>query len=270
MRIQKVQAWNYATGRGIKIAIVDQGIELTHQDLAANIYPLSYDTETSSSPSKIYGYLGTHCAGIASAIRNNGLQIAGVAPNAKLMSVSNSLTLSANYEYKLANGINWAWNNGADIISCSWRCTDQPIIREAIDDAVTKGREGKGCVFVKSAGNYTSSHPTFDISFPGDYSEDVIAVTNMTNEGEINSTSCFGENVLVIAPGTQILSTMLNNTVGYKRGTSMACPHVAGVAALILERNPSLSQTEVRKIIAKNAKKIGVYPYNRKKIWNME
>lgn len=267
------KAWNYATGRGIKIAIVDQGIELTHQDLAANIYPLSYDTETSTSPSKVYTVMGhgTHCAGIAAAVRNNGIQIAGVAPDAKLISVSNSLGGGANYEYNMANGINWAWEHGADIISCSWWCADELIIKDAIDNAVTKGREGKGCVFVKSAGNHTTSHPTFDISFPGDYSEDVIAVTNMTKEGDISSSSCYGENVLVIAPGTQILSTMLNNTVGYKSGTSMACPHVAGVAALILERNPSLSQTEVRKIIAKNAKKIGAYPYNITKkygTWN--
>ena len=89
MDINVSNAWNYSTGRGIKIAVIDLGIDLTHQDLAANIYPLSYDTETNSSPSKVYGSHGTHCAGIVAAVRNNGLQVAGVAPDAKLMSVSN-------------------------------------------------------------------------------------------------------------------------------------------------------------------------------------
>jgi subtilisin family serine protease len=146
------QAWSYATGRGIVIAIVDEGIDLTHQDLAANIYYKSYDTETGTSPSNLYGTHGTHCAGIAAAVRNNGIQITGVAPDAQLMSVSNRLIIGSNTEKNLANGINWAWINGADIISCSWKCRKNELIEDAIDNAVTKGREGKGCVFVKSAG----------------------------------------------------------------------------------------------------------------------
>ena len=256
------QAWSYATGRGIKVAVIDQGIDLSHQDLRDNIYPLSYDTETKTSPSKVYGLHGTHCAGIIAAVRNNGIQVAGVAPDAKLMSVSNSLSISTNLEYNLANGINWAWKNGADVISCSWWCNKNELLEESIDNAVTKGREGKGCVFVKSAGNITPAHPTSDISYPGDYSPDVLAVSNMTKDGSISPTSCYGPNLLVTAPGTDILSTLPNNQVDKKSGTSMACPHVAGVAALILERNPSLSAKKVREIIAKNAKKIGNLPYN--------
>ncbi len=267
------QAWSYATGRGIKVAIVDQGIDLNHQDLRDNIYPVSYDTENKTSPSKLYGDHGTHCAGIVAAVRNNGIQVVGVAPDAKLMSVSNSLSLSSNLESNLANGINWAWENGADVISCSWWCYKNDLLEDAIDNAVTKGREGKGCVFVKSAGNYTSLHPTYDISYPGDYSPDVIAVSNMTKNGSIAESSCYGPNLLVAAPGTGILSTIRNNQVKEMSGTSMACPHVAGLAALILERNPSLTAKQVREIIAKNTKKIGDIPYSNNKIygtWNIK
>lgn len=259
------QAWNYATGRGIKIAIVDQGIDLNHQDLATNIYPLSYDTETGTSPSHTYGDHGTHCAGIAAAVRNNGIQVAGVAPDAKLMSVSTDFN-SGNAVNKLANGINWAWSNGADIISCSWKCSRNELIEDAIDNAVTLGRQGKGCIFVKSAGNGGGL-----ISFPGDYSPNVITVANMKNNGIRNDSSCHGSNLFVIAPGTNILSTVSNNQIDYKTGTSMAAPHVAGLAALILERNPSLSAVRVREIIARNAKKIGDKAYNTNKIygtWN--
>lgn len=265
------QAWSYSTGRGIKVAVVDVGIDMDHQDLLDNIYPLSYDTETHTSPSLLYGDHGTHCAGIVAAVRNNGIQVVGVAPEAKLISVSNSLGGSTNMEFNLANGINWAWQNGADVISCSWWCDEDDLIKQAIDNAVTKGREGKGCVFVKSAGNYTSAHPTYAISFPGDYSPDVIAVSNMTIDGSIAPKSCYGPNLLVTAPGTNILSTIPNNQISMKSGTSMACPHVAGLAALILERNPSLTAIQVREIIAKNTKKIGNIPYDTNKIygtWN--
>lgn len=265
------QAWTYATGRGIKVAVVDQGIDMSHQDLADNIYSLSYDSESNTSPSIVYGEHGTHCAGIVGAVRNNGIQVAGVAPDAKLMSISNKLALSFTAESTLANGINWAWQNGADVISCSWWCYKNPLLEDAIDNAVRKGREGKGCVFVKSAGNYSVWHPSFDISYPGDYSPDVIAVSNMTENGDISATSCYGENLLVTAPGNQILSTLPNNEIGKLSGTSMACPHVSGLAALILERNPSLTAKQVREIIARNAKKVGNLPYNQTKeygTWN--
>lgn len=260
------QAWNYATGRGVTIAIVDQGIDLNHKDLMANISPFSYDTETHTSPSKVYGDHGTHCAGIAAAVRNNGIQVTGVAPDAKLMSVSNKLVLSVNYESNMANGINWAWKNGADIISCSWRCYKNELIEEAIDAAVTKGRGGKGCVFVKSAGNTGGA-----ISYPGDYAPYVLAVANMTVNGTLSTSSSHGSNLFVTAPGTDILSTVPNNGIRKMSGTSMACPHVAGVAALILERNPKLTAVKVREIIAKNAKKIGSKVYDQTKVygfWN--
>lgn len=258
------QAWDYSTGRGIKIAIVDTGIDLQHVDLADNIYPLSYDTETGEEQSQVYRDHGTHCAGIAAAVRNNGILVAGVAPDAYLMSVSNRL-YGLNSESKRADGINWAWQNGADIISCSWYAKKNEMITDAIDNAVTKGRNGKGCVFVNSAGN-ASSHPlgseTFPLTFPADYGEDVIAVSNLSWTGILSPESCYGENLLVCAPGDSILSTVPNNRIGKKTGTSMACPHVAGVAALILERNPNLTAKEVREIIARNAKKVGPEPYS--------
>lgn len=259
-------AWNYATGRGIKIAIVDQGIELTHQDLSPNIYYMSYDTETRTSPSKVYGAHGTHCAGIAAAVRNNGIQVAGVAPDAKLISVSNSLRGVTKLEENLANGINWAWQNGADVISCSWWCAKEKIIEDAIDLALTKGREGKGCIFVKSAGNTGGA-----ISYPGDYRKEVLAIANMRIDGTLSGSSAFGDNLFVTAPGSNILSTIPGNSTSYMSGTSMAAPHVAGLAALILERNPKLTAAQVREIIAKNTKKIGNYTYDTTKqygSWN--
>lgn len=259
-------AWDYATGRGVKIAIVDEGIELTHSDLAANIYNLSYDTETGTSPSKVYGDHGTHCAGIAAAVRNNGRYITGVAPDAKLMSVSNELMSGSTFESEMADGINWAWKNGADIISCSWRSNKSSILEEAIDSALTYGRNGKGCIIVKSAGNTGGA-----ITYPGNYRKEILAVANMTITGALSFDSAYGESLFVAAPGQGILSTVRNDTIGSKNGTSMAAPHVAGLAALILERNPNLTAEQVREIIARNTKKIGEYKYDKVKefgTWN--
>ena len=262
--ISASRAWNYATGLGINIAIVDEGFDINHQDLSSNVTS-SYDANADSIPCAKIGSHGTHCAGIAAALRNNNLHISGVAPDANLMLTNYAGGQSSDNE-ALANGINWAWKNGADVISCSWRTNPCDIIREAIDSAVTRGRNGKGCVFVKSAGNTGGS-----ITFPGDYREEVISVANIQKNGVVNGSSSHGSNMFVIAPGTNIISTIPNNTVMYKTGTSMAAPHVAGLAALILERNPDLTNYEVREIIGTNTKKVGNMSYDMLKefgTWN--
>lgn len=264
-------AWNYATGQGIKIAIVDQGIELTHPDLSENCYILSYNTETNSSPSIVYGSHGTHCAGIAAAARNNGVFTVGVAPDAKLISVSNRL--SGAVVSNLANGINWAWNNGADVISCSWWCNRSEMIEDAIDNALFFGRNRKGCVFVKSAGNrYAATSPEgSSISYPGDYRPEVLTVGAIEKTGMRANISSTGPALDVVAPGVGIYSTIPNGGMDYMNGTSMATPHVAGLAALILERNPRLTGQQVRDIIERNSKKVGSTSYNINKpngTWN--
>lgn len=279
-------AWSYATGRGIKIGILDIGIDVDHKDLAPNIDPLSFDTESGTSPARLYGDTakiihpldlglepiiapvlfyadhGTHCAGIAAAVRNNGIQIAGVAPDAKIVSISNSMTGNPNSQLKRADGIVWAYMNGVDVISNSWVSgTVHPAINEAIADAFKYGREGKGCVVVFSAGNNFKDNPD-SISYPAGCNDKILAVGAIDSLGNRASFSQVGDRLDVVAPGYNILSTVLRDQVGNKNGTSMACPHVAGLAALILERNPRLTVTQVNDIIEKNTKKIGPDNYN--------
>ncbi len=257
------EAWNYATGRGIKIAIIDNGVDSTHIDLAKNMNKKSYDAEGDSLYNIIYNDHATHCAGIAAGIRNNKKFIAGVAPDAKIMSVRINTT---NYDpLSIASAIAWAWENGADIISCSWGLNDSfANITNAINSALAYGRNGKGCVIVKSAGNGNS------ITFPGNL-PGVITVANITAEGLIGELSAHGEGMFIAAPGTGILSTVCGDTVAQMSGTSMAAPHVAGVAALILQRNPDLTADSVRSILAHSADKIGPYNYDTTKVygtWN--
>jgi subtilisin family serine protease len=164
--IKACDAWQIATGSGIVVAVMDEGIELDHPDLEANIYPLSFDTENRSSPSVVRGAHGTACAGIIGAVQNNDTGVSGVAPAGQLMSISRDLgvfsVLDPLTKEDLAFGINWAWHHGADVISNSWGGTHLQgwYIAEAIDSAQTYGRGGKGCVVVFSAGNDDGALPS--------------------------------------------------------------------------------------------------------------
>ena len=271
MDISICPAWNYATGKNIKIAILDTGVDMTHIDLASNMSSLSYDTETGTSPSMVYEDHATHCAGIASAVKDNGIQIAGVAPEATIISISNQLTiLSTNIQLKLADGLIWAYQHGADIISNSWYYpTPHPAIDEAIHDAFKYGRHGKGCVIVFASGNDSSNI----VSYPANCNDTILAVGSIKNTGTRVPSSNYGTALDIVAPGDSILSTLPNGTVGDNSGTSMACPHVAGVAALILERNSELTVNQVNSIIHSNAKKLSGVNFNVTKpdgSWNNE
>jgi len=252
-------AWNYATGRNVKIAILDQGVDMDHIDLSSNISNLSFDTETGTSPSLFYGDHATHCAGIAAAVKDNGIQIAGVAPEAKIVSISNSLSSTTNSRLKRADGIVWAYQNGIDVISNSWgSSTHHAAIDEAIQDAFKYGRQGKGCVITFSSGNGGSSN----IGYPANCNDTILAVGAINSNGTRAYFSNYGTGLSIVAPGVNILSTLPNNQTGFYDGTSMACPHVAGVAALILERNPELTVSQVNSLIKRNAKKLSGVNFN--------
>lgn len=263
-------AWEYATGKDVTIAILDQGVDMDHIDLSPNISSISYDTESNSSPSIVYGDHATHCAGIAAAVKDNGVQIAGVAPGAIIVSISNSLLATTNSQLKRADGIIWAYQNGVDIISNSWRSgTHHSAIDEAIQNAFRYGRQGKGCIIVFASGNNGNS----SVNYPANCNDTILAVGAIDNTGLRASFSNYGTELDLVAPGVNILSTIPNDNTGYKNGTSMACPHVAGVAALILERNSELTVNEVNSIINRNAKKLSGVNFNITKpdgTWNNE
>ncbi|MCL2436078.1 MAG: S8 family serine peptidase, partial [Lentimicrobiaceae bacterium] len=283
--IKACEAWGISTGSGVVVAVVDHGIKLNHLDLQANIHPLTYDSEKDTAQDILYGPHGTSCAGIIGAVRNNSIGIAGVAPDCTLMSISNSLANTILSAEERANGINWAWRNGADVISNSWKAIEVNQIDEAIDSAITYGRGGRGCVVVFSAGNYSINWNTTALIYPA-YLPSVIAVgaispcgerkfgykkttgpgeednirSDSSCDGENNWASCYGSGLDVMAPGVKIQTS--NITGGYIsnfNGTSAACPHVAGIAALILSVNPELSQTQIRQIIESTCTKLAGY-----------
>ncbi len=251
-------AWNITEGNGVNVAVLDQGIELTHNDLQNNISQNSYDSESNSSPSQIFGNHGTHVAGTIAAIKNNNLQVVGVAPQSTLISVSNSLAGTPNSRIRRADGINWAWQNGADIISNSWGSAVQyDVIDDAIDNALTNGRNGLGTIVVFSTGNDFGA-----VAYPANSNPNILSVGSITSTGVRSNFSNFGNQLDVVAPGSGILSTVNNNGTATFNGTSMATPHVSGVAALILSVNPNLTFQQVNSIIENTAQKIGNYNYS--------
>lgn len=262
-------AWDYSTGDGSTIAIVDGGIEFSHSDLAANMSQLSFNAMTGSTPSAQGDDHGTHVAGIAAAVANNNLYIAGVAYNAKLMGVSHDINISSTYSAELASGISWAWQNEADVINCSWgdRCgTDTQlhttVLESAIINAMTIGRNGRGSVVVFASGNQAQT--SNNMNYPANFDDRVLAVGAIGSTGYRASFSSFGPKLDVVAPGVEVLSTIPENNIGFMSGTSIATPHVSGVAALMIAANPNLKREEVVRIIEMTAKKIspgGVYAY---------
>lgn len=188
--IKACDAQTLSTGTGITVAVVDQGIELNHPDLVANIHPLNFDTETGSSPSIVRGNHGVACAGIIGASGNNAIGIRGVAPNARLMSISNSLEAAPMSRIKRGEGINWAVQNGADIISNSWGSSVQyQIIDDAITNALVNGRNGRGCIVLFASGNDNRA-----VNYPANSNPNILIVGAISPCGQRKSpTSCDGE-----------------------------------------------------------------------------
>ena len=180
-------AWAITRGAGAKIAIIDTPVEHTHPDLSQNCNFPSYNAMTSSSPSStIADDHGTQVAGIMVAKGNNNYGTAGVAYESGLMRVSiREDTTWTDASVKIAGSIGWAWSVGADVINCSWgdlggewKGLHTPILEDAIDDALTWGRSGKGCVVVFCAGN---NAPAMD--YPGTFDDRIITVGSIGNTG---------------------------------------------------------------------------------------
>lgn len=241
----------------IIVAVVDQGIQLNHPDL--NLHSVSFDSESGTQPSILHGDHGTNCSGFISAKTNNGIGVASIAPDCKLMSVSNSLWGNPDSRQKRADAINFACINGASVITNSWGSAVQyQIIDDAIGNALQNGRSGKGCIVVFASGNdYASS-----VAYPANCNPDILAVGAIGITGSRAPFSNYGTKLDIVAPGQNVTTTQINS--GYVSGisgTSFACPIVAGVAALVLSINPELTQKQVADILESTAAKCGSYTY---------
>ncbi len=257
--IDAPEAWLRSSGNGVKVAVLDSGVDQNHQDLMSKIVSQQNFT-TSPNVDDLYGH-GTHVAGIIAATTNNSLGVAGVCPGCQLL---NGKVLGDNGSGAtswIANGITWAANNGAKVINLSLGSTTPS---KTMEDAV-KYAWSKGAVVVAAAGN-NGSKTKF---YPAAYTN-AIAVAATDNRDVKASFSNYGGSwVDVAAPGAYIVSTLPNHTYalgtvlnyGYLSGTSMAAPMVAGTAGLVWSTSYGTSSSSVRNRIESKADKVAGTSY---------
>ncbi|HEY9843221.1 MAG TPA: S8 family peptidase [Candidatus Obscuribacterales bacterium] len=199
---------------------------------------------------------GTHVAGLVAAVANNGIGIAGVAPNCKILPVKVLDSTGSGDSLSIASGIRWATDHGAQVMNLSLGTEEQdPEIKAAVAYALSKNR-----VIIAAAGNESTDKPSYPAAYPG-----VIAVAALDREDQLADFSNYGPWISVSAPGTEILSTTPGYDVldpaqhdyDFKDGTSMASPLVAGVAALILSQNPGMPGQAVKQRLEQSADDIG-------------
>jgi thermitase len=258
-RIQAAQAWGIAAPqRTVYLAIIDTGVDANHPDLSQRVRRYSngtvygYNTQLNNANTNDFHGHGTHCAGIAAAHTGNGVGIAGVASTApvqvmpvKVLNDQGFGTMS-----DVARGIIWAADNGAHVLSLS---LGGNAGTQQLADAVNYAWN-RGCMVVAAAGNNGSNAPFYPA-----YYENALAVAASDPNDRLTDFSQYGAWVDIAAPGSNILSTVPGNRYEAWSGTSMACPHVAGAAALIWSCASSLTNQQLRLALENNADPVQPY-----------
>jgi len=286
--IDAPEAWDFSTGgRNVVIAVIDTGVDYTHEDLSENIWRNPDEIPGNNMDDDDNGYIddvigwdfvdrasgnpeedyngpdndpldrhghGTHVAGIISAVANNGIGIAGVAYNSRIMAVRAAYMDESGEgileSVDAAQAIIYAAYNGAAVINISWGdYVESTLIRDAIDIATSRG-----AIICASAGNDNTGSRIYPAASDNPA---VIAVgaTEMHDNRALFSN--YGNWVHVSAPGRDIYSTKPGNRYGYLSGTSMAVPHVSGLAAMIISASPGISPLEVKSRIMNSVDVIG-------------
>lgn len=254
----------YNKGTGVNISIIDTGIDYNHDDLDAN-YKGGYDyVNGDADPMDDNGH-GTHCAGIAAA-EDNDIGVVGAAPEAHLYAVKVLDSGGSGYISDAVAGIQWAVDNHMQVISMSLGTSfDSQSLHDACDAAYNSG-----IVLVAAAGNEGNPAGKGDnVIYPARYSS-VIAVAATDSKDKRAWWSSTGPDVELAAPGVSIYSTYLGGGYTKMSGTSMACPHVTGTAALVLVSDETVwaslgytngdgiwTNVEVRTVLDKTADDLG-------------
>jgi PKD repeat protein len=240
-RINAQDAWDISTGSTqIVVAIVDDAVLVTHPDLAPNLvagFDVA-DNDNDPMPNESGMSHGTHVAGIAGSATNNGVGIASIGFNVRIMPVKSSNV--AEFISDAYSGVIWAADNGADVINMSWGGSGFSNTGQNIIDYAAEA----GCLNVAAAGNDNVS----SIFYPAGYASVISVASTTTNDGK-SSFSNFGTWIDVAAPGSAIRSTYFNSsfTPNYAnlQGTSMASPLVAGLCGLVWSVNPEMTAAQV-------------------------
>jgi subtilisin family serine protease/outer membrane protein assembly factor BamB len=258
-------AWSMSTGTStVVVAVIDTGIEMTHPDLAANIYTNTKEITGNAADDDHNGYIddihgwnfvadnnnpsddhyhGTHCAGTIGAVGDNGNGVAGVNWQVRLLPLKFLSSSGAGATSDAIEAIAYATAMHVDVMSNSWGGGGySSLLKSAIEEA---GRQG--IVFIAAAGN-DGCNTDITPQYPSGYdSPSIVSVAASDANDQLAGFSNYGSiSVDLAAPGVGIYSTAPGNNYRYLNGTSMATPHVAGACALLKALNPSLGVAEIK------------------------
>lgn len=260
------RVWRRVTGAGVKVAILDTGIDTDHPDLTVaggvSMVPgvASFDDDNSH---------GTHCAGTVAA-RNNFVGVVGVAPSARLYAVKVLNGAGSGQLSWILAGMDWAARNRMDVVSMS---LGSNVNSPTLDYIVAYQRAAenlnrRGCIVIAAAGNNGRSATNPWVGNPA-RCPSIMAVAAVDRNCRIANFSSHGPAALprnrgveISAPGVSINSTIPGGGYGLKSGTSMACPHVAGAAALIKQLRPTWTPAQIRRRLISTARDLGAPSYD--------
>ncbi|MFC1585509.1 S8 family peptidase [Fibrobacterota bacterium] len=278
--VNAVEAWKIHNGDGgIVIAILDTGIDYYHPDLADNLWENPGEAPSNGRDDDGNGFIddvrgwdfsgntndpmdrhfhGTMMAGVAGAVTDNNIGIAGMMPKVSLMPVKGLSDRGSGNSSDLIAAIYYAVDNGADIINASWGGGGFLFaMQEAIEYAADRN-----VIFVAAAGNYrrdNDERPFYPASYPSD---NIVSVGASTRQDSIASFSHVGkESVDLFAPGVDIISTFLNGGYMANNGTSLSAPLVAGCLGLLASISPEATYQSYLKVLFSQVKKL---PHMRK------
>ena len=263
IQINMEAAWDQSTGEGVVVAVIDTGVRQSLEDFQDTTFVAGYDfVNIDNDPTDDEGH-GSHVAGTIAQSTNNNLGVAGVAYNARIMPVKVLNRRGSGTYDDIVDGIEWATDHGASVINLS---LGGNAGLQILEDAVNYAWE-KGVVVVCAAGNDN----TDALHYPSAY-EKSISVSACTLSETKASYSNYGDTIDITAPGGDaedidgdgyydmvLQNTFVRRTEGYYfyAGTSMASPHVAGVAALIKSKDQNLTNAEIRNILETTADDLG-------------
>jgi len=276
--IDAPEAWNTRTDSTIIVAVIDTGVDYTHPDLAANMWTNpgeipgnNVDDDGNGKVDDVFGYdfingdsdpmdeggdcssHGTHVSGTIGAAGNNGVGVAGINWNVKIMALkafTGPTTGCYGSSWDAGSAIVYATNEGAKISSHSWRCLGSGCYLQHLVDAINYAHSN-GALVIAAAGNDVNNND-INPAYPASYNiPNVISVAAIDRNDNLASFSNYGKNTVHLgAPGVDILSTVMPivNPTMYASysGTSMATPHVSGVAALVWSQFPNLTHLELK------------------------
>lgn len=269
------EAWDIATtrGQGVRVAVIDNGVDRNHPDLVGNMAANGFDPANPGNlgdavNADANGDHGTTCAGVIAAVADNGIGCAGVAPRSIIVPIQIFATNNAG----LAAAVDWSWqpaNGNCAVSSNSYGFPaantnpnfDIPVITDAFNRALTLGRGGRGQVVLASAGNSNLAISGYPARIPGIISS-IASNAGATRAGF----SQYGQFADVASPGNQILTTDRRDVAPFQGftsgqyciidGTSFSCPNAAGVAALVVGVDNTLTRDQVRQFLEGTARKV--------------